>query len=98
MDCLLLQKRHNLCHLQQLQRRIVEKRKESVKQQRKKATASNRLRPCSAENCPNTACISGVCRRHGAKVKLCSVDSCSNPAKNGGVCFRHRKVVPSSVE
>ena len=59
----------------------------------KKATTSNRRRPCSAENCPNTAYIGGVCRRHGAKVKLCSVDGCSNQAKKGGVCFKHRKVM-----
>eukprot|EP00984_Skeletonema_dohrnii_P019348 scaffold9214_cov125-Skeletonema_dohrnii-CCMP3373.AAC.2 len=32
---------------------------------------------------------SGVCVRHGAKVKLCSSEGCTNYVRQGGVCIRH---------
>ena len=31
----------------------------------------------------------GVCKAHGAKVKLCNKEGCTNRAKQGGVCTAH---------
>ena len=51
---------------------------------------SNRNRPCKQEGCPNQAYKGGVCRRHGAKVKMCEFEGgCTNQAKKGGLCYRH---------
>lgn len=44
---------------------------------------------CSVEGCTNVARKGGVCRRHGAKIKLCSAEGCTNHSKRGGVCWRH---------
>ena len=41
--------------------------------------------------CTNEAKKEGVCKRHGAKVKvkLCSSEGCTHEAIKGGVCKRH---------
>ena len=46
---------------------------------------------CTADGCTNKAHQGGVCKRHGAKVKikLCSMDGCTNRVVKGGVCIRH---------
>eukprot|EP00984_Skeletonema_dohrnii_P020023 scaffold9684_cov147-Skeletonema_dohrnii-CCMP3373.AAC.2 len=44
---------------------------------------------CSREGCTNQVINSGVCVRHGAKVKRCSSEGCTNQVVNGGVCMRH---------
>eukprot|EP00985_Skeletonema_marinoi_P032162 scaffold39069_cov154-Skeletonema_marinoi.AAC.19 len=44
---------------------------------------------CSSEGCTNQVINSGVCNRHGAKVKRCSREGCTNIAKKGGLCIRH---------
>ena len=41
------------------------------------------------KGCINQAQREGVCKRHGAKVKLCSSEGCTNYAQKGGVCCRH---------
>jgi hypothetical protein len=59
----------------------------------KKTTAKKQYRKkkCSVAECKYRAINGGVCRRHGAKVKvkLCSSEGCTNQAKKGGVCVRH---------
>jgi hypothetical protein len=44
---------------------------------------------CSHEGCTSLARNGGVCKKHGAKVKLCSQERCNNQAVKGGVCRRH---------
>lgn len=61
-------------------------------------SSSKRNRPCTQEGCPNQAYSGGVCRRHGAKVKLCSFGGCSSQAKKGGVCVKHRTLMMSSSD
>ena len=39
--------------------------------------------------CMNQVYRGGVCKRHGAKVKLCSSEGCSNQVIKGGVCINH---------
>ena len=47
---------------------------------------------CSVKECTRQAINGGVCRRHGAKLKLCDRDGCSKRAKLGGFCFDHSNV------
>eukprot|EP00984_Skeletonema_dohrnii_P021026 scaffold10402_cov64-Skeletonema_dohrnii-CCMP3373.AAC.2 len=54
-----------------------------------KVAKKRRKNECSANGCTNLSQIGGVCRRHGAKVKLCSSEGCTNKAHKGGVCVRH---------
>jgi len=42
-----------------------------------------------SKGCTNFVVNTGVCVRHGAKVKRCSSKGCTNHAKKGGVCVRH---------
>ena len=65
-----------------------EHEKESVKKRSKK---------CSWEGCTNRVYKGGVCKRHGAKVKLCSTEGCTNHAKKGGVCVRHGAPVKQCI-
>ena len=45
---------------------------------------------CSADGCTkNKAQKEGVCKKHGAKIKLCNSEGCSNIVVKGGVCKRH---------
>ena len=44
---------------------------------------------CSADGCTNLARKGGVCKKHGAKVKLCSSEGCTNIVIKGGVCIKH---------
>ena len=46
-------------------------------------------RICSQARCIKYAVQGGVCREHGAPVKLCSSEGCTNQAKNRGVCKKH---------
>ncbi len=42
---------------------------------------------CSSEGCATHAQNGGVCRRHGAKVKLYSSEGCTNQIICEGVCW-----------
>ena len=50
---------------------------------------------CTADGCTNRSYTGGVCKRHGAKVKikLCSSEGCTNHALKGGVCMKHGAMV-----
>ena len=47
---------------------------------------------CSHPTCPNRVMNTGVCARHGARVRICSVQHCTKYAQKGGVCIRHGAV------
>ena len=43
---------------------------------------------------PPTHTIIGVCKRHGAIVKICKFDGCDNQVKKRGLCVRHQSASP----
>jgi hypothetical protein len=50
-----------------------------------------KVKQCSSEGCVQIAQKGGLCRRHGAKIKVkkCIREGCTNNAQKGGVCKRH---------
>ena len=79
------------CPDSQRKRSAKRKRESSLKSKgRGREVAKKQYRSqCSAVGCTNQVINSGVCIRHGAKVKKCSTDGCTNIAQNKGVCKRH---------
>eukprot|EP00984_Skeletonema_dohrnii_P004324 scaffold1532_cov111-Skeletonema_dohrnii-CCMP3373.AAC.4 len=65
------------------------KSSEDEEEQAQKKVAKKKRYECSAEGCSNQVYTGGVCKRHGAEVKLCISEGCTNHAKKGGVCRRH---------
>ena len=63
--------------------------KDSNNKQQKKEKKKYRKPLCSIPSCPNRVMNSGVCARHGARVRICSVPDCTKYAQKGGVCIRH---------
>eukprot|EP00984_Skeletonema_dohrnii_P010548 scaffold4110_cov77-Skeletonema_dohrnii-CCMP3373.AAC.13 len=44
---------------------------------------------CTTNQCTNNIINGGVCKRHGAKIRLCRSEGCPNQIIRGGVCRRH---------
>ena len=49
---------------------------------------------CSHVGCSNKVENSGVCVKHGAKMRICKRDGCSNKVQSKGVCFKHGAIRP----
>jgi hypothetical protein len=55
----------------------------------KERGARKRKKRCSQDGCDNQVVQGGVCKQHGASVKLCIQEGCDNQVVQGGVCIKY---------
>jgi hypothetical protein len=66
-------------------------KKRGEQQQATEETARKKQyrKTCFVNGCTKFVQRGGLCKRHGATVKMCSSDGCTNQVIKGGVCIRH---------